>query len=645
MLKTLQARGTLVRWVLGFVVGIIGLMMVVTLVPGPVGSLGEGTDAVADVAGERISLADVRRQMDQITRNQQIPRALQGFYARQILDQMIFERLLALEAKRIGLRVTEQELQDQIKLIVPTAFLGGRFVGMEPYAQEVQQRFGMSVPEFEDRVRQSLLEAKFRRLVTEGITVTPDEMQAEFQRRNEKVKIDYALVDPGKLETEVAVNEPDLRADFEKNSARYQIPERRSARYALLDLNLLRQKAPASEAEQRAYYNAHIDSYKIPNRVHVEHILFKTLGKTDAEVAEIRKKAEDVLKKAKQGAKFEELAKKYSEDTTKDKGGDLGWILQGQTVPEFERVAFSLPKGAVSDLVRTQYGFHIIKLLDHETARTESFDEVRLSILQALVNDKVEQLSNQFSDQMAAAVRQSSRQTLDDVVKSLDPLARECIQTRDVPPASANDPIGDLGTVPDLRDALFHLRSGELSQPIRTDRGYVILAVKDIEPAHSAAFAEVRSKVEADYRKKKAAELARSRAEELARRVKGGEAFPKAAKALGLEVKASEPFSRTGSVPGVGGAGQLSSAFTLPRGQTSSPTRVGTNWVVFRVVSRESGSPEDFIKQSKDIEQELLDRKRSAAFSAVRTALEDEMKREGKLRMSVENLKRLMNPS
>ena len=118
----------------------------------------------------------------------------------------------------------------------------------------------------------------------------------------------------------------------------------------------MRENTPVNDEALRAYYNAHIDQYKVENRAHVEHILFKTIGKTDAEIAEIRQKAEEVLKKAKSGANFEDLAKKYSEDdSTKPKGGDLGWIVEKQTVPEFEQAAFSVPKGSISDLVKTQY--------------------------------------------------------------------------------------------------------------------------------------------------------------------------------------------------------------------------------------------------------------------------------------------------
>src|SRR6202034_1600886 len=196
----------------------------------------------------------------------------------------------------------------------------------------------------------------------------------------------------------------DLASYFAKNSAKYQMPERRSARYALLDLSKLRASTQVSDDTLRAYYNEHIDDYKVENRAHVEHILFKTIGKTDAEIAEIRQKAEDVLKQAKRGANFEDLAKKYSEDdATKPKGGDLGWIVEGQTVPEVQQAAFTLPKGSISDLVKTQYGFHIIKVLDHEQAHTKSFDEVRSTIEPTVLDEKVNAEANDISEKIASA--------------------------------------------------------------------------------------------------------------------------------------------------------------------------------------------------------------------------------------------------
>jgi peptidyl-prolyl cis-trans isomerase D len=617
----------------------VGGMMVITLVPGPVGSFEQRPDALAEIGDYELTVTQVRQQMARIERRQSIPRPLQAFYARQIVEQLIFERALELEAQRLGIRVTDEERVERIKRLLPVAFAGDTFIGMDRYAAEVQQRFDLTVAEFEEIIRKSLLEEKFRRLVTDGVTVPPEEVFEEFRRRNEKATIEYAVIRPEAMQARVPVSEADLAQYFEKNKARYQVPERRVVRLALLDLHELRQRAGVTDEELRAYYNQQVDRYRIQNRARVSHILFKTVGKSDAEIAEVRAKAEDVLKNAKRGAKFEELAKQYSEDTTKENGGDLGWILQGQTVAEFEQAAFSLPKGTISDLVKTQYGFHIVKVVDRETARTQSFEEVRASIVPIVAAEKAERMAQETGDKLAAAVRQSNRRPIDELAKQFG------LSVTETRPLAATDPVGELGNAPEVRDVVFRLRVGELSSPIQTDRGYVVLSVKGVQPQHQGTLAEVRDRVEADLRGEKAGELAKAQAEALASRVQAGEAFAKAAKALGFEAKTSEPFARVASVPDLGSTRQIPSAFTLPPGKSSPALLVGGNWVVFRVVSREEAKTEDFARQQRQIEQQVLDSQRSIAYDAFRKALEDRLKREGKLRINQENYKRLTSPT
>ncbi|HXW22477.1 MAG TPA: peptidyl-prolyl cis-trans isomerase, partial [Rhodomicrobium sp.] len=461
-----------------------------------------------------------------------------------------------------------------------------------------------------------------------------------FRRRNEKVEIQYALVKPNELAGTIHPTDAELNAYYTKNASRYQVPEKRSARYALLDISKLRARTQVPETALRAYYNAHIDQYKVQNRVHVEHILFKTVGKTDAEMAEIRKTAQDVLAKAKKGGNFEDLAKKYSEDdATKPKGGDLGWIIEGQTVPEFQQAAFTLPKGSVSDLVKTQYGYHIIKILDRETAHTQPFEEVRASIEPTLLEDEVRQRANDISNQMAAAVRQSNRQSLDDLAKKFN------LDLGEAPPVTNTDPIVPLGTSPDLHQALSTLRPGELSLPIQVPQGFVILTVKDIQPAHQGAFAEVRDRVLADYQQEESLTLARKKADDLSKRAQGGEAFDKAAKDLGLDAKTADPIARSGSIPDLGSAKQFEAAFTMPVGQVSSATSLGGSWLVYRIVGHTPANMADLPPQIPQIRQQLLQSRQSAAFDAFRTALEDRLKKEGKLTINPDMVKRLTSSS
>ncbi len=497
----------------------------------------------------------------------------------------------------------------------------------------------MSVPEFEAAIKSELLQGKFQQLVTDGITASDDEVRAEYLRQNEKIKLDYVVIKPDDLQAKIEVSDAELASYFEKNKAGYVIPERRTVTYALLDLAQLRQRVQVTDDDEKLYYQNHIAQYKLDDRAHVAHILFKTVGKTDAEVAEIKNKAEDVLNKAKHGAKFADLAKQYSEDTSKDKGGDLDWIVRGQTVPEFEAAAFSLPKGSISDLVKTQYGFHIIQVIDRENARTRTLDEVKPAILLQLQQEKAEQEGETISNQIAEEVRRSGRIPVEELAKKFN------MTTGEAKLVEANQPLPELGNSPALLDAIFHQRVGDLSAPIHTDRGYVVLDVNDIQQAHPATLAEARDRVATAYRHEKAVELAKVKADELAKRAKSGETFAAAAKALGLEVKTSEPITRSGTVPDAGSAKTFAAAFTMAAGQTGDPVSLGANWAVYRVAQHDPVNMDDFEKQKAKIEDTVLGQKRQTAFLLFRASLKARLQQEGKLRVNAENLKRLTTPS
>jgi peptidyl-prolyl cis-trans isomerase D len=622
------------RIFLGVVVAVLGGSMLLYLVPQTPGTGEAATDTVAKVGDQTVTLGEIRQQLAQIEQRNQVPKPLESLYARQILNQLVFQKELEYEAKRLGITVSDQERADRIKQYVPTAFTGGTFVGMDRYSSEVQARFQLSVPVFEDLIRQGLLEEKFRRRVTDGISVGPAELQEEFRYKNEKIKLDYVLIKPEDLAAKLNPSDAEIKAEYEKNKAHYQVPEKRVVRYGLLDTTQMRRTVQISDDQLKVQYQANIQQYQVPNRVHVEHILFMTVGKTDAEVDEIKKTAEDALAQTKKkGANFEDLAKKYSQDPgTKDKGGDLGWLTQGQTVPEFEKTAFSLEKGQVSSLVRTQYGFHIIKVLDKETAHTRPFDEVKDSIRAPLMLQEADKQASDTADQLAKAIRQSNKVSLDDLARQYHLTASE---TR---PVSAADPVLELGNSKEVKDAIVRLRPEELSLPLRTDRGYVVLSVKQILPAHQGSLEEVRSQVIDDLKQEESAKLAKTKADELAKRVKAGEKFDAAAKALGLDPKFSESISRNDSIAGAASGKQLGSAFQMKPGDVGAPLSLGANWMVYRVDSQDEPNPADFDKQKKTLAEQLLQTKRTVAFEAFKTALENRLKQEGKVKLMPDKL-------
>jgi peptidyl-prolyl cis-trans isomerase D len=626
-----------VRILLGVVAGMLGLGMLLYLVPGQFTTTGPIADVVAEVGGQPITIVDVRQQLARIQQTGAIPQALQALYAQQVLNQLVFEKALAFEAGRLGIRVTDQERADRIRLLVPGAFAGGAFVGRDTY-ETLLNSYGTTTQEFETSISQQLMEEKFQQLVTDGITVSPAEVEQEFRRRNEKVKLSYVVITPDDLQAKINVSDAGLASYFEKNKARYTVPERRSVRYGLLDTTMLRLRTTVSDAEIQAYYNENLARYQTEDRAHVAQILFNTVGMTDSEVQELRKKADEVARKAKAGSDFAALAMQSSEDqTTKDKGGDLGWIVRGQTVPAFEAAAFRLPEGSVSDVITTPYGLLVIKVLERENARTQTLEEVRASILTTLQGEKAEQAAEEQSQQMAEEIRRTGRPSLDDLAKKFN------LIVGDPPPIEAGQTLPDVGASPEIADTLFRLRPGDVSAPIRTDRGFVVISAKETLPSHPGTLAEVRERVMTDYRSEQTTALAKSTAEDLARRSKAGSDLVGPARALGLEAKTSELVARGTAIADVGLASQLGAAFTLPVGQTADPVFLGANWVIFRVLEHQASNTADLPNQRKEISDTMLQARRQMAYEAFRTSLENRLRSEGRLVYNQDNLRRLNN--
>jgi len=629
MAGVFENQKTGMRILFGVLIVMIAASMLLYLVPQGTNTTEGATDVLAKVGDQTVTMGEVRQQLDEMRRRTQIPPVLEGLYAKNILKQLIFQKEMEYEAKRLGITVSDQERADRIKQYLPTAFNGDTFIGVDAYSQQVQARFQLTVPVFEDLVRQGLVEEKVRKLITDGISVSPAELQEQYKYQNEKVKLDYVLVKPEDLEAKITPDADEIKSYYDQNKAKFQIPEKRIVRYALLDIAQLRQNTPVSDDELKVVYQQNIKDFEVPNRVHAEHILLMTVGKTDAEVAEIKKKAEDILSQAKKkGANFEDLAKKYSEDPgSKTKGGDLGWIVQQQTVPEFEKAAFSLNKGEMSDLIKTQYGFHIIKVLDKETAHTKSFDEVKDSIRPTYLLNKVDKTAADTADKVSSEIRQSNKITLDELAQKYH------LTIADTHPVGPGESILELGNGQDVKEEIFRLQQGRLSLPLHTDRGYVVLSLKQSIPEHQGTLDEVRDKVITELKQKKADELAKSKANDFYQHVKNGQKFDAAAKALGLDPKTSDLIARSGSITGLGSGKQLAPAFSLKAGDLAPVLNLGVNWAVYQVVERQDANPADFEKQKQQITDSLLKEKRDLAFQAFQTSLDERLKQDGTLKL------------
>jgi peptidyl-prolyl cis-trans isomerase D len=274
---------------------------VVTLIPGfGTGELAGpiSRQVVAEIGGEPLTALDVQRNIQMQIRGRTIPPELASVFVPQLVDQMITEYALAYQAERMGFQVTEADLALTIQSIFPELFEGGRFIGREFYSAYLAQQ-NLTIPQFERNLRKQLLLNKLRSLALEGIVITPEEVESEYRRRNEQIRIEYIAFTPERFRAEVNVTQDEIRDHFEKNLERFRLPERRSVEVvAILESEIEKTVTVSEEALRRAYQEEQ-EIYRIPERVNVRHILLTTTEKPQDEMPAIRAKAEDLLNRIK----------------------------------------------------------------------------------------------------------------------------------------------------------------------------------------------------------------------------------------------------------------------------------------------------------------------------------------------------------
>jgi peptidyl-prolyl cis-trans isomerase D len=629
-------REAVKRYLLIFFLSIVSIGMVITLAPIPTGDTRrEDSNVLASVGGSSITTQDLQRTIQTRFRNTQFANDVHliPVVAPDILDDMVLQHALMIEAKRMGIQVSDQELQQTLQTI-PWLYQNGAFIGMDRYQDAIYQQTGMPVSEFEEQLRTSALVDKIRGVVTDGVQVSPQEVRAEFRRRNAKAKIEYVMFDPSQFLKAVDVTPQGLEAYFKKDPARYKVAEQRKVRYVLIDLDRVRAEVRVDDVAVRQYYTQHLSDYRVPDRVKIAHILFKSTGKTPAEVATLQKTAADVLAQIKAGATFGDLAKKYSEDTTASNGGDLGWIVRGQTVKEFEDAAFSMKPGQVSDLIKTIYGIHILKVLDKQNAHLQTFEEVKDSIRSEIEKQRLADAQDLLANGLARQLQANPQQ--------FDVIARKAgLEPKESAQFKFGQPVPDLGNSDAFENLAFQLKQGEVGTPISVPKGLAIIQAVGAVPEHVPTLDEVRAQVEADYRAERSKVLATEKALQFAAQVKTGD-FQKVAKAMGLTVKESKDFTGQDYVEGLGSGIQLAAAFTLNPGQTSDVVTIGTNNAVFRVESHTPANDADLAPQQDRIGEELLTQKRNLAFELYRQNLKRQLQRSGQLRMNEQAMKQFI---
>jgi peptidyl-prolyl cis-trans isomerase D len=655
MIRFLQTPGPLTKFILSAILVIICGGMVITLIPGGLGSgsafFGGGPTqkgVVASVAGIDVTSNEVLQQARMMVKQQfrQNPGAanqLIPFFAGQAAQQLITQKALVVEAKRMGLKANEDDVRDELQhgRYAATLFPNGTFIGQEAY-QNLLAENDLTPTAFEQGVMDDILTRKLVNLVTSGAMVSDKEVRDQFEKENAKAKFNYAVLSQEELRKGLHPTDDELKAYYEHNKATYNnsIPEKRKVQYAFLDRTKILDKVAVSPQEVQAYYDQHRDQYRVPEQVKVSHILIKTPtpgpdGKVDPKAVDAaQKKAEDVLKQLQAGAKFDELAKKYSDDPGSAKqGGELGWIGRGRTVPEFEKAAFSLPKGQTSGLVKSTYGFHIIRVEDKQDAHVKTLADVKEQIEPLIKQQKASKIADDESNTLLDQARSGG------IEKAAAALGLNVVNTDFV---SKSDVLPGIGTSPQFMDEVFSAPEKGGPELAQVSQGYAVYEVEGIKPPTTPTFEEIRTRVDNEFKNERANTLLTQKTQELSDRAKAEHDLKRAAKELGAAFKTSDFVLPSGQVPDIGAmSGPASVVFTMKPGEISGPITAGTNGVVIGLLDLQPPSEQDFAAKKDQIRDSLLQAKKGDLFEMFVSNLRQQMQKAGKIQVNEQELKNL----
>jgi peptidyl-prolyl cis-trans isomerase D len=650
MIRFLQTEGPFKKIVLSGLLLLICAAMVIAFVPG-IGTDVSGTPGagvVAKVDGEDITTQEVRetargmlqQQGAQLGANASL---LLPFFAQRAADQLVDRQALVAEAQHLGLKATPQEIKDELQhgRYSEIFFPGGNFIGQAEYEGLLQQH-NLTTATFESNVGKEILISKLQALITGSASVSDVAIRQEFDKQNTKVKFEYAVLKQDDIKKGLHPTTEELKAFYDSHQKTYanSVPEKRKVKYAVIDLAKIESGVPVTHDDLLSYYNQHRDQYRVPEQARVSHILIKTPlpgpdGKVDEKgFAEAQRRAEDILKQLRAGAKFEDLAKKYSEDPGSAKeGGSLGWIGKGRTVPEFEKAAFSQPKGQIGDLVKSSYGFHIIRVDDRQDAHMKTLDEVKDQIEPIIKQQKAQQVAQKQAEDL---LQQAKKQGLDPAAaaKGVPVVTADFFSRKDIVPG--------LGPSPQFMDAVFTTAEKSPPELAATSQGFAVFDLLAVKPQSTPTFEEIRSRVEEEFKNERSSILLSQKTQELSDRAKSAHDLKKTAKELGAELKTSELVAPDGQVPDVGSmTGQAAVAFSMKPGDISGPINSGGNGVVIAVTEVQPPSDADFAAKRDQIRDTLLQNKEQELFGLFVTNLRDQMQKSGKIKINQEEMKAL----
>lgn len=610
MLKLMREKATSL-----FIKILLGAIVVVFVFWGVGSFRSQRSGNVARVNGQPITVEEYRQTynnlMEQVRQrfgnnlNDEMIKMLQ--LKEQAIDLLINQKLLLQEADKINFRVTDTELSDAIRKIA--AFQIDGVFDSRRY-RDVLNRNRLTPEAFEVMQREFMLMEKLKSVVSGSVKVSDQEANEWYQWNNALVNIDFVLFDPESYK-DIKPSGEEIKSFFEAHKEEYKTEPKIKVRYLHFAPEAYTSKISITDEDVTEYYRENQEEFKTPATVEARHILIRVDRNAGPDAVEkARVKAQDILNMAVKEGDFAKLAKQYSECPSKDKGGDLGQFTRESMVKPFADKAFSMKAGEISDPVRTQFGWHLIKVEKVNEETILSRDEASPGIRQKLISDKTRNLA--YDE--AVAVYDASVDG-DDLVKTASARNLKLLTTdfftRKGPDKGVKNPL-------QFASAAFNLSVMEISDIQELGDGYYILQVIEKIAGKVPELKEVEEQVVADLIKVKQNQKAKNDANDFLVALKTGKSISDEAKKLNLNVNTTGFFDRNSSIPHIGYERKITeAAFKLSK-EGKNPENVvkgKKGYYVIALKERKKPETEGFEKEKTKIKKKLIEQKKSRAFA------------------------------
>ncbi len=639
------------------IIGLAAITMVITLVPGIFDNASANDSTTYATAREpgvfgrvfgettAIKTVEVNQIAARQLQQQHLPEQLMPYLLPRAGQILVQRAILKHEADRMNLQVSDEDLRRELQTgpFAQYLFPNGNYIGDDAYINFVSTAFGnqLSRAEFESQVKSDMELNRLQALITGGVTVSDNAVREAYKVDGTKVKFDYVVISADDVRKGINPSDAELQAFFKSNAARYAsaMPETREIKYATFDAsNLPGGKPQVSDADVLAYYNAHKDQYAVKEQVKTRHILIAVPAGADAKTdAAAKTKAADLLKQIKAGGNFADLASKNSDDPgSKTQGGELPMYPTSGLDPAYAKAAMALNPGQTSELVRSQFGYHIIQTEQKEPAHTKPLADVKAEILPVLEQQRAGAAEQTFASALAADAKKNGLEKAA-AARGLHVVTTDYVAKDGV--------IAGLADGSALLTQAFAVVKGADPAPVSTGEGFAVFQVADVKPAHAPDFAEYKAHILEDYREQQVPQLLNAQLTKLEARAKVLNDLKKAAAEMNLPLKTSDLVGKDGQVPDLGAmSGQGSVAFSLAKGAISGPINTGRTGIVLSVIDKEEPTAEDIAKNFVATREGLLNTQREEIFRVYIGELTQKYEKGGAVRYSKKQPEPGQNP-